>query len=77
VTISEITTTIPDPREERGKEIATTRHLKKDSRGWLVPSVTQPGGTHYRVRPKTEECTCPDYETRPREVQAHLGCRIS
>jgi transposase len=62
VTISEISTL--DPREERGKEIALTRRLKRDSRGWLVPSQTRVQPTHYRVLPETEECTCPDYETR-------------
>lgn len=53
-----------DPREQRGIEIAQTRRLKKDSRGWLVPSQTAKDGIHYRVIPESHECNCPDYETR-------------
>jgi hypothetical protein len=52
-----------DPRRIRGKEIAAALRLKRDSRGWLVPSQSTTG-SYYRVNTEADECSCLDYETR-------------
>ena len=62
----DLTTVTPegaDFRAERGKAIAQHLRLKRDSRGWLVPSQTTTG-TFYRVNTEADECSCLDYETR-------------
>ncbi len=65
MTTSEITTpdAEADPRQVRGQQIATALRLKRDSRGWLVPSQSTTG-TYYRVNAEADECSCLDYETR-------------
>lgn len=54
-----------DVREQRGREIATTKTLRQKGDLWIVPS--QAGAGTYVVD-RTEErgatCTCPDYEAR-------------
>lgn len=56
-------------REQRGKEIATTRAIRKKGSFYLVPS--QAGGGLYQVSitAEGENCSCPDYQTR------HLPCK--
>jgi transposase len=51
-------------REQRGKEIATTRAIRKKGGFYLVPS--QAGTCLYQVSitAESESCTCPDYQTR-------------
>lgn len=73
--MAETTVALPsdsDPRHLRALTIAATMPVRRDARGWIVPSQSH-GGT-YRVAP-TETvvgipttgglgCTCPDYELR-------------
>jgi hypothetical protein len=58
-----------EARKQRGLEIAALARIDKDNGGYLVPSVTSPRKTKYRVSLDGDKfsCTCPDYETR--------GCR--
>ena len=55
-----------EERKQRGMQIAAIARIAKDGDAYLVPSVTRPNPTKYRVTmdglfPK---CTCPDHETR-------------
>jgi len=56
-------------RKQRGMEIAALARIEKKDGAWLVPSVTNPRSTRYKVNIDGEKatCTCADYETR--------GCR--
>jgi transposase len=56
-------------RKQRGLEIAALARIGKRDGFYIVPSVTNPRQTRYRVRydRKHPTCTCPDFETR--------GCR--
>ncbi len=58
-----------DGREQRGREIAETKKLKRKGKLWIVPS--QAGTGSYVVDPRAKECTCPDYDDR-REKCKHL-----
>lgn len=53
-----------DARQQRGLEIAALSKVRKNSRGWLVPS--QSGNSDYQVRfdTGTPQCTCPDFGIR-------------
>ena len=69
-----------DARTAKGMEIAATMPLRRDAKGWIVPSQSGPGS--YRVAPNPTfglyrnvegfrlpavgglGCTCPDYELR-------------
>jgi transposase len=59
-------TIAPDPREQRGLQIATTQKLRRDGDKWLVPSQSRRGT--YTVIPDGEgyRCSCPDYGLRRR-----------
>lgn len=55
-----------EDRKQRGLQIAALARIDRDGDFYLVPSVTAPRQTKYKVTmdglfPK---CTCPDYETR-------------
>lgn len=54
-----------DAREERGRQIATTAHIKRVGRRWAVPSQSR-ASERYLVDLEGEACTCPDYEERRR-----------
>jgi transposase len=58
-----------EARKQRGMEIAALARIDKDNGAYLVPSVTSPRKTKYRVSLDGDKfsCTCPDFETR--------GCR--
>ena len=54
-----------EERKQRGLEIAALAKIEKVDGFWLVPSVTNPRSTVYRVKHgNNATCTCPDYETR-------------
>jgi transposase len=55
-----------EDRKQRGLQIAALARIDRDGEAYLVPSVTSPRPTKYRVTmdglfPK---CTCPDFENR-------------
>lgn len=49
-------------REERGLELATMVDVRRNGKGWTVPSQT--GGKCYTVNLDECRCTCPDHEVR-------------
>ena len=53
-------------RKQRGMEIAALARIEKQGEHYLVPSVTNPRQTKYRVQvtPVASYCTCADFETR-------------
>ena len=54
-----------EERKQRGLEIAALAKIEKVDGYWLVPSVTNPRSTVYRVKHgNNATCTCPDHETR-------------
>lgn len=55
-------TTVVNPRAQRGLTLATTRTITRSEKGWIVPS--QSGKGSYIVSLSLLHCTCPDYETR-------------
>lgn len=52
-----------DAREERGRQIASSAHIKRVGRRWAVPSQSR-GSERYLVDIEESACTCPDYEER-------------
>ena len=58
-------------RKQRGLEIAALARIEKVDGSWLVPSVTSPRQTRYKVNIDGEQptCNCPDHETR------HCKCK--
>ncbi|MBI2859817.1 MAG: transposase [Chloroflexi bacterium] len=52
-----------DARALRGLEIAAKCKVVHKDGAWVVPSQTD-NGTKYTVKPETQQCTCPDHETR-------------
>jgi transposase len=52
-----------DLREQRGLQLAATRHIRKKGDLWVVPSGTDPDAK-YTVDPAAGSCSCPDHETR-------------
>jgi transposase len=53
--------TTVDAREERGRQIATTAHIKRVGRRWAVPSQSR-ASERYLVDVEESACTCPDAE---------------
>ena len=53
-----------DMRQQRGFEIAQKSRIRKESKGWIVPS--QSGNGNYLVKQDNDNfnCSCPDYELR-------------
>jgi hypothetical protein len=85
--MAEITVTQPsdsDPRHLRALTIAATMPVKRDDRGWIVPS--QVGHGEYRVAPTPLietipgtgglGCECPDYLLRGRPCKHVLAVEI-
>jgi len=60
-----------EARKQRGLEIAALAKIEKNKGVWLVPSVTNPRPTKYRVEydPENPTCTCEDHATR------HCRCK--
>lgn len=54
----------PDPREERGRQLAKRGSIRQVGRKWKVPSQTQSDSTGYVVDIEESRCTCPDFEVR-------------
>jgi SWIM zinc finger len=55
-------TTVVNPREQRGLRIAERHRLRPKGDVWIVPSESN--GGPYRVDPSAGRCTCPDSEVR-------------
>ena len=55
-----------EERKQRGLTIAALARIDRDGDFYIVPSVTNPRPTRYRVKldAATPTCTCPDFETR-------------
>lgn len=58
-----------EERKQRGLTIAAMAHIDRDGDTYLVPSVTSPRQTKYKVtmggaNELFPKCTCPDFETR-------------
>lgn len=55
-----------EARKERGQQIADLAHIEKKGGYWLVPSVTNPNQTKYKVTLNGDfrACDCLDHETR-------------
>jgi len=55
-----------EPRKQRGLEIAALARIDRDGDYYLVPSVTNPRQTKYKVKVSRakQTCTCPDHELR-------------
>lgn len=51
-----------DEREQRGLQLAATRHFRQKGDLWIVPSQSSNGS--YVVDPRDDSCSCPDWETR-------------
>lgn len=53
-------------RKERGQQIAALATIEKEGGFYIVPSVTSPRPTKYKVRYSSgkQTCTCPDHEQR-------------
>jgi transposase len=49
-------------RRQRGIELATAVDVRRNGKGWVVPSQT--GGKCYTVDLDERHCTCPDHELR-------------
>ena len=69
IEVSEVTDGIKtgvEERRQRGLEIAAQARIDRQDGFYIVPSVTNPRPTRYRVRYDKEHptCTCPDFETR-------------
>ncbi len=52
-----------NPREVRGREIASKFTLKEQNGFWFVPSASGKSN-RYKVCLKSQKCTCPDFEIR-------------
>ena len=52
-----------DEREQRGKDIATTKEITQIGDLWRVPSQTDKR-TQYTVNVTEQKCPCPDYGAR-------------
>ena len=59
-------------RKQRGLRIAATVRLKRNQRGWTVPSQSG-NGTYYTT---PDFCTCPDYELRARPCKHIYAVRF-
>lgn len=59
---------IPNPREQRGLDIANRYTIKEYNGFWFVPSVSGKA-TKYRVDLKKQNCDCPDFEIRRRKCK--------
>src|SRR4051794_26118458 len=62
-------TTLINPREERGLRIAARPGVQRQGAQWVVPSESSKA--KYKVDPEAGWCTCPDYEVR-RQKCKHL-----
>lgn len=51
-----------DAREERGRELASTKKIQRSGKRWKVPS--QSGNSVYFVDFEEAKCSCPDFELR-------------
>ena len=49
-------------REQKGRDIASRFHIKRQGNLYLVPS--QSGSGKYKVDPVAQHCSCPDFEIR-------------
>src|SRR5215468_10470023 len=58
---NEATPTVPDAREERGRQLARAAQIQRVGWRWAVPSQTRPA-ERYLVDVEDAACTCPDYE---------------
>jgi len=57
--------TSPNPREERGRQLARSVKIKRVGRRWAVPSQTQPSERYLvNIEDADAGCTCPDFELR-------------
>lgn len=55
----------PNPRQQKGLEIAAKKKLKKEADGkWIVPSQSGKGTYHVQLDPVNPRCNCPDHEVR-------------
>lgn len=52
-----------DARALRGLEIAAKCKVVRGNGAWIVPSQSTVG-SHYTVKPETQQCSCLDHETR-------------
>lgn len=62
-------TTLQNPRELRGIELAKRYKLTKENGVWSVPSASK--SIKYTVDLRRKQCTCPDYEIR-RVICKHI-----
>jgi hypothetical protein len=53
-----------DAREQKGLEIAALSKVRKNSRGWVVPSQSGSGAYEVRLDTGTPQCSCPDFGIR-------------
>src|SRR5687767_9273331 len=51
----------PDFRQQRGRELAETRRIRRTPNGWIVPSQRDANDKYIVLG---ETCTCPDHTTR-------------
>jgi len=58
---NDATPTVPDAREERGRQLARVAQIRRVGRRWAVPSQTR-AAERYLVDVEGAACTCPDYE---------------
>jgi transposase len=55
----------PNPREQKGLEIAARKKIKKQADGkWIVPSQSGKGTYQVQLDPVNPKCNCPDHEVR-------------
>jgi hypothetical protein len=66
---NDATPTVPDAREERGRQLAHVAQIRRVGRRWAVPSQTRPA-ERYLVDVEGAACTCPDFEEHLKDVQA-------
>jgi transposase len=53
-----------DERQIKGLQIAKTSRIRKDEKGWVVPSQTGHGNYHVETGGLETVCDCPDCQTR-------------
>lgn len=69
--------TVVNPREQRGQEIAARLKIRRIEAGWSVPSQTT--GGRYTVTPHGESyrCTCPDHTIRRAKCKHIIAVEIT
>jgi predicted nucleic acid-binding Zn finger protein len=65
-----------DMRRQKAEKIAKTEVIKKDGKGWVVPS--QSGKGYYNVAQEGTglTCTCPDFQLRGQPCKHVLSVQI-